>query len=286
MPLDRDRLRALPDHVETRAIADADLMLYALAVGMGGAPDELGFVYERGLRAVPSVATVVGYHDAWLAAAGIPLAQVFHAAQALALHRPLPVSGAVSVRNRIVGGVDKGDGRPALLLQEAVIGPAEGGDPFVTGLSTLFVRDGGGFGGDFGRAAPVPRPAPEGPPAQTVRVATRPDQALLFRLLGDRNPLHADPVAAAAAGFDRPILHGACTYGIACATLLRAACGLDPARLAAMEARFVAPVFPGEPLDCALWPGPDSVAFRVTAPDRGVTILDAGFASLRPPPGA
>jgi acyl dehydratase len=282
MPIDRDRLLALPDHVATRTLSDGETMLYALAVGMGAEAAELGFVYERDLRVVPSMATVIGYRDAWLDAAGIPLPNVFHAAQALVLHRPLPVSGRVRVSNRIVGGVDKGPGRPALLFQQAVTEPEGGGDPYVTGLSTLFVRDGGGFGGDFGQPAPAPRPAPEGPPALTASVQTRPDQALLFRLLGDRNPLHADPEAAAAAGFPAPILHGACTYGIACAMLLRAVCGLDPARLAGMEARFVAPVFPGERLDCALWPAGDAVAFRLTAPDRGVTILDAGFASLRP----
>lgn len=286
MPLERDRLLALTDHVETRSVTDTELMLYALAVGIGGREDELDFAYERSLRAVPSVATVICYHDAWLDLAGIRLSSAFHAAQALVLHRDLPVSGRVRVTNRIVGGVDKGPGRPALLFQEAVIAPEGGCAPYVTGLSTIFVRDGGGFGGDFGRPAPAPRPLPEGPPAQVASVQTHPDQALLFRLLGDRNPLHADPEAAAAAGFPAPILHGACTYGVACAALLRAFCGLDPARLAGMEARFAAPVFPGERLDVAFWPSEDAVAFRLTAPERAVTILDAGYATLRPAAGA
>lgn len=292
MPLNRDRLLSLPEHVETRSVTDTTLMLYALSVGLGADPAELDFVHERALRVVPSVATVIGYHDTWLDAAGIPLRMVFHAAQALTLHRALPVSGAVEVRNRIVGGVDKGPGRPALLFQEAVIGPAGGGAPFVTGLSTLFVRDGGGMGGDFGRPAPAAPPRPEGPPTRRCAIATRPDQALLHRLLGDRNPLHVDPEAATAAGFPGPILHGACTYGIACATLLREVCDLDPARLAAMEARFAGPVFPGERLDCALWlpaaadaDGTTPIAFRLTAPERDAVILDAGLARLRPAAG-
>ena len=289
MPLTKDRLLSLPEHVETRTVTDTTLMLYALSVGMGAQPAELDFVLERGLRAVPSVATVIGYHDAWLDPAGVPLAQVFHAAQALTLHRPLPVSGAVEVRNRLVGGVDKGPGRPALLFQETMIAPAGGGPAFVTGLSTLFVRDGGGMGGDFGRPAPVVHAVPDTAPASRHAIATRPDQALLHRLLGDRNPLHADPEAAAAAGFPAPILHGACTFGIACAALLREICGLDPARLASIEARFVGPVFPGERLECALWPAPDgradAVAFRLSAPERAATILDAGRATLRPAAG-
>ncbi|MCC6304671.1 MAG: 3-alpha,7-alpha,12-alpha-trihydroxy-5-beta-cholest-24-enoyl-CoA hydratase [Rhodobacteraceae bacterium] len=286
MPLDRDRLLALDDHVATRRLAEDGTILYALAVGMGGDPAELGFVYERDLRAVPSMATVVGFHDGWLGRAGIALGDVYHVAQGLVLERPLPVAGPVEVRNRVVGGLDKGEGRPALLFQETVIAPADGGAPFATGLSTLFVRGGGGFGGDFGRPAPAARAAPAGPPALTASVRTRPDQALLFRLLGDRNPLHVDPAAAAAAGQPAPILHGACTFGIACGIVLRAVCGLDPARLAAIEARFVAPVFPGERLDCGLWPAGDTVAFRLTAPERGVTILDAGHAALRPAGGA
>lgn len=281
MPLDPDRLLSLTIPDERRPVADRDLMLYALAVGLGRDDAELDFDYEKALRVVPSFATILAFNDGWLPAGGVPLERVFHAGQRLEFHATLPTGGEVQVSNRIAGLADKGASRPALIVQESQVASADGRTPLATGKSTLFVKDGGGFGGSVGAEVPSPTAPPERPADSGIDIATRPDQPMLFRLLGDRNPLHIDPDAARAAGFDRPILHGACTFGVACAELLRHACGLRPERLASIEARFVAPVFPGEGLRMSLWQDDDSVWFRLESPSRKAVILDSGFARLR-----
>lgn len=281
MALDPKRLMEL-DIPDTRPVVDdRTAILYALSVGMGSNDSELPFVYEDGLRAVPSLATVLAYNDDWLESGGVDLSAVFHVAQHLRFLAPLPVSGPLVARNRIVGVVDKGPGKAALIVQQANLTRAGDSKPVVEAVSTLFVRGGGGFGGSVGMDVPAQGTIADRTPDETVTIATRHDQAMLFRLLGDRNPLHIDPVAAEKAGVGRPIMHGACTFGIACAEILRQACGLQPDRMAAIGARFIAPVYPGEQLAMQLWRSADAVAFRLRAPDRDATILDSGHAQLR-----
>lgn len=270
MKLDPGRLMALRIPARRVSYSDREVMLYALAVGLGGEGAELPFVYEPALRAVPSMATVLSFDDSWLEPAGIDLRRVVHGALDLRFHAPLPPAGEIEVTSRIAGLADKGEGRGGLVFQESEVGR------FCTVRSTLFARGAGGFGGDRGtqfEAAALPSRAPD----DSAEVPTAANQALLFRLLGDRNPLHADPEVARAAGFARPILHGACTFGIACATLLRRAG--DPTRLAA---RFAGPLYPGETLRFAFWRDGSRLLFQARAAERDAVVLDNGLAELAP----
>jgi acyl dehydratase len=279
MPLDPSRLLALRIPGRRLAYAERETMLYALAVGFGAAAEDLPFTYERDLRAVPSIATMLAFDDSWLPAGGIDLRQVVHGALDLAFHAPLPPEGEAGIECRLVGLADKGAGRGGLVFQESVV--ACGGAPRCTVRSTMFVRGAGGFGGSVGEqfdAAALPDRAPD----ETGEVPTAPNQAMLFRLLGDRNPLHADPELARSVGFDAPILHGACTFGVACAEVLRRFCGRDPARLSRFAARFAGPLYPGETLHFAFWRDGDRVLFRAVAKERNAIVLDNGLAVLAP----
>lgn len=280
MPLDPQKLMALRLPARDVTYADRDTMHYALAVGFGAgaADDDLPFVYEKGLRVVPSLATTIAFDDSWLTAGGIDLRSVVHGALDLRFGRMLAPGGTATIRSRIAGLDDKGPGRGGLVFHESVVEQA--GAPCCTVLSTLFVRGGGGFGGAVG-AVVAAASVPDGAPDDGADVATAPNQALLFRLLGDRNPLHADPAVARQAGFARPILHGACTFGIACAEILRRFCGRDPARLARFTARFAGPLHPGETLRFAFWRRGGDVAFRASAAERQAVVLDNGLAVTR-----
>jgi len=262
-------------------------MHYGLAVGMAADrrdPRELAFVYEQNLTPVPSLATVLGFDDSWIVPAGIDMTRVVHGAQRLTFLKALPASGRLSIACRIAGVVDKGAGRGTLIIQETSLNPAEGGSAYAIGQSTLFVRGAGGIGGSAG-IAPEAHVLPARAPDRVLVQPTAQNQALYFRLLGDYNPLHASPEAARQAGFELPILHGACTYGIACATILRGCCDFDPARLREFEARFVGPVIPGENLAFLLWLDGDTVSFRAVSAERGVTVLDNGRAVVAPAAG-
>jgi len=275
MKLDPARLMALAIPARDIPYTDRDAMHYALAIGLG--TSDLPFVYESGLRTVPSMATMLAFDDGWLDAGGIDLRRVVHGAIDLRLRRPLLPAGVARARARLAGLTDKGEGRGGLVHHETVL--EQGGTPCCTVLSTVFVRGAGGFGGDVG-AQPAAVPAPSGPPDETLEVPTAPNQALLFRLLGDRNPLHADPAVARDAGFAAPILHGACTFGIACATALKAFCASDPAGMTRFAARFVGPLHPGETLRFGFWRDGRTVLFRAEAVERQAVVLDGGLVGL------
>jgi acyl dehydratase len=276
MKLDPTRLMALAIPSRDISYADRDTMHYALAVGLGAEAD-LAFVHEAALRVVPSMATMLAFDDTWLDAGGIDLRRVVHGALDLRFHKPLAPAGTVRAESRINGLGDKGEGRGGLVHQQVTL--RQDGMACCTVLSTVFVRGAGGFGGDQG-VAPEAVAIPATAPAETAEVATAANQALLFRLLGDRNPLHALPETARAAGFAAPILHGACTFGIACAETLRRFCGRDPARLTRLAARFAGPLYPGETLRFSFWPHAEGMAFRAEAKDRGAIVLDNGLAGL------
>lgn len=281
MPLDPALLMHLDISARDVAYNQQQVMHYALAAGLGaeGDPADLPFVTEAALTPLPSLATMLAFDDSWLPAAGIDLRQVVHGGLDLRFHAKLVAEGSAQVTCRIIGLADKGPGRGGVVLQQSDI--LQRGGIACTVLSSMFVRGAGGFGGDTGQAAESPA-IPAGPPDAAVRVATARNQALWFRLLGDRNPLHADPLVAREAGFDRPILHGACTFAIACATLLRQDAGMDPSRLSRFAARFAGPLYPGETLRFDLWRAPGRVAFRAYAQERDAIVLDNGLAELRP----
>lgn len=260
---------------------ERDTMLYAVGVGLGREPDELPFVFEKGLQALPTQAVVVAWDDTWQDLLGLDVLRIVHGEQRVTLHSPLPPRGRVRARLSIQDVFDKGPGRGAILLARTELRDAATGAPLATLLSTVFARGDGGFGGPNGRR-PDPYALPTRAADQVRERAVRPEQAAIYRLSGDRNPLHVDPAFAQAAGFDRPILHGLCTWGMAATEVLRTACGLRPERLRHFEARFTAPVFLGETLRTEIWIDGEVVSFRTTAAERAVVVLDHGKALVAP----
>jgi acyl dehydratase len=261
-----------------------DTILYALGVGLGADPDnpdEHKFVYEASLQALPTMAIILGYPGPWHAHpdTGITRSQVVHGEQGFRIHRALPVEGALSGLTRVTGVVDKGKTRGALVMTECTVREKESGFPLCTVTSTSFCRADGGFGGPDGPVK-TPHPLPKTPPQHVCDLKTLPQAALIYRLSGDYNPLHADPGYARKAGFKKPILHGRCTFSVAGHAILRTLCGYDPARLVAMEGRFSSPVYPGETIRTEMWVDGSTVSFRSTVPERGVTVLDHGRAEL------
>ncbi len=206
--------------------SDADSMLYALSIGMGRDPldpKELPYVYELGgePRTVPTLATVL-VPDMFPPDLGWDYSQVLHSEQRMQLYRPLPAAADLLIDKRVVDVFDRGPSRGALFLIEAEGRLASDDTVLFTLGCTIVARGDGGFGGAGGPTGKGP--APHRPPRREADLScdtvTRKDQALLYRLTGDRNPLHADPAAANAVGFEQPILHGLCTFGIACRAVL------------------------------------------------------------------
>ncbi len=259
-----------------RTWTEADVLLYALGVGAGQADPqaELDFTTENStgvqLRVLPTFGNLIGRPGRSRPLGDFDPAAFVHAEQAFTLHQPLPTAGTSRATSRVTGMYDKG--RAALVVTEGAITDAATGDPLVTTRGSIFIRGEGGFGGDRG-----PNPdweMPAGKPDEQVTYQTRGDQALLYRLTGDRNPLHSDPKFAARGGFAKPILHGMCTYGYTGRALLHAVCGSDPARFKSMEARFTKPVLPGDQLTIDIWADGDTAYFRTTV--DGAPVLDRG----------
>lgn len=251
-----------------------DAMLYAVAVGAGqeNPAAELAFTTENTRDVEPAVLPT--FAAILTRRAQVPYAldmtKVVHAEHAVELAGPLPLSGRVRVTAEISAVLDKGSGALVTTKQRAVA--VGSGAPVATCRQTIFVRGAGGFGGDRGPWAAWERPDRE--PDHRVTCATRPEQALLYRLTGDRNPLHSDPTFAAQGGFDRPILHGMCTYGFAGRVLVDRVCDGDVRRFGTMTARFTKPVLPGDELVVSVWRDDDGASFTVT---RGSDlVLDQG----------
>lgn len=281
MPIDYETLLNFPIPEIRQHLRWQDAALYALSLGVGQDPmdaADLRFVTEgAAMRALPSMAVVLGYPGFWLRdpRTGVDAVRLVHGEQSVEIHAPLPVEGEVIGRSRVTGLVDRGEGKGALLYSERVILDAATGAKLATLGQTTFLRGDGGFGGPSG---PVKKPAPEpeGTADIVLDLATRPETALLYRLNGDHNPLHSDPAVAARAGFPRPILHGLATFGVVGRALLRAVCGNDPARFGRMECRFSAPVFPGETIRTEIWRTAEGAAFRARVVERDVVVVSNG----------
>jgi acyl dehydratase len=261
-----------------------DCMLYALGVGLGQDPmneDELEFVYEKQLKVLPTMATVLGYGVSWAREAGIDQLRVVNGEQGFTLHKPLEPEATVVGRSRIIEVIDKGAGKGALILSERKVSDKASGELIATITQTAFCRGDGGFGGPP-RQAPAPHPIPERAPDMFCDLPTRPEMALIYRLSGDYNPLHAEPAFAKAAGFERPILHGLGTFGVSGHAVLKTLCGYDPNRLAAFAGRFSAPVFPGETIRTEMWLDGAVVSFRARVLERDVIAINNGRAEIRP----
>jgi acyl dehydratase len=280
-------LEALRDHrfpVTRVAYTDKDAILYALSVGAGTDPRdprELRLVFERELRALPTIAAVLAHPGAWIADPrfGVNYSKLLHGEQQLTVHRPIAPAGEIDASYRIAAIVDKGEDKGALVYFEKRLHDAASSELLCTVRSTLFLRGDGGAG-SFGTP---PEPLPATPDVRLERLdelKTSVDAALLYRLNGDRNPIHADPAAAAKAGFDRPILHGLCTFGVAGYLLTRTVCNHDPTRLISLGVRFSSPVFPGETIRLEAARRAEEVFFRATVPERDEVVLSQGFARV------
>ena len=284
MAIDYNRIRNWPFPEVEQTYTEKDSMLYALGVGYGHDPTDeaqLRFVYEKNLLAAPTMPVVLGYPGFWMKdpASGIDWVKIVHGEQALRLHRPIPAAGTVLGRTRVKAVVDKGRDKGALVILERSVIDKASGTLLATLDHTTFCRGDGGFG--KGDEAPPPPPAvPEGTPDASCDLPTLPQAALIYRLCADRNPLHAEPAVARAAGFPRPILHGLCTYGVAGPAILRTFCNYQPEKLSGLSVRFSAPVYPGETLRTEMWRRGDTILFRSRALERDVVVLNNGVATI------
>jgi acyl dehydratase len=282
MPLNHS-LVGVPGEGRERSWTSTDALLYAIGVGAGlGDPlQDLEFTTENTAGVQQQVLPTYGVllAQARMAAdlGDFDRALLVHAEQSIELHRPLPVAGTLRTSAMVTGIYDKGSG--ALIQSENKAVDAATGEPVVTTRSGTFIRGEGGFGGDRGSSEPWQ--LPDRAPDHKVTQQTRPEQALLYRLSGDRNPLHADPAFAARGGFSRPILHGLCTYGFTGRVLLHELCGSDPARFSSMSGRFSRPVLPGESLVVSIWTGDDGIALFQTAKEDGTVVIDRGIVAYR-----
>ena len=286
MAMDYARLmaRPFPDVVQSYGVKDT--ILYALGLGLGQDPldpAQLRHVYEEGLVALPTMAVVLAGPGFWLREpdTGVDWPKVLHGEQGLTLHRPLPAEGKVIGRLRIDEIIDKGPGRGALMYTTREVLDAASGDLLCSITSTSFLRGDGGFGGPTG---PIRQPhaVPETAPDLHFDWSLGRHAALLYRLNGDWNPVHADPKVATQAGFAQPILHGLASYGVAGWSLTNLLCGGDASRITRLDLRFTSPVYPGETLRTEAWRlESGAAAFRVRVPARDVTVLNNGRVEFR-----
>ncbi|GGL80769.1 MaoC/PaaZ C-terminal domain-containing protein [Wenxinia marina] len=285
MPLDPERLAAYRIPVTTMEWSERDTMLYALGVGLGADPldpRQLRFVWEEGLQALPTMAAILAAPHAWIRRADVGSSgRSVHAGIRLDLHAALPVAGRVRSLNTVAEVIDKGPGKAALVTTRREIVSDPDGQPLCTVLSTSMQRGDGGFGGQPEPAEP-PRPMPDRAPDEVVEIPVLPQAGLMYRLSGDRNPLHVDPDTARRNGFDRPILHGLASFGMAGHAVLARLCDYDPLRLRSIAARFSKPVYPGDRLHIGLWRQADGPhRFRGWIPARGdAVVLDGGEAEV------
>ena len=277
MPIRYPEILDLRDEPRTFEWTEKDAMLYALAVGCGSDPQheaELNFVLEDRLQVLPTFASVA----CWGAGVspqqmGIDRRRALHGSETVILHAPLPPRGKVVSSGRVLGAWDKGD-KGAIIEREITLADALTGQPLVSLRRTAIARSDGGFGGPTD--APQSLPTPDREPDALISLPTRPEQALIYRLCGDRNPLHADPDAARAAGFERPILHGLCTLGICCRAAFLAFPDLSVESVALVSARFSAPVTPGETVDIRFWRSAKSLDFEARVTQRRADVIRSG----------
>jgi acyl dehydratase len=284
MPINRDTLLSWKFPEVEHRYTERDTILYALALGLGADPidpEQLKFVYQAKLRALPTMGVILGYPGFWLSdpKTGADWKRLLHGEQSITLHQPLPAAGVVVSRSRVVDVIDKGVEKGAFVFVERKVYDKPSDALLCTLNATSVLRGDGGFGGPAG-PTPEPHPIPDRPADLQLETTTLPQAALIYRLTGDMNPLHADPEIAKAAGFPRPILHGLCTFGIAGYALLRLACGSDPNRLRSLKARFTAPVFPGETIVTEVWRDGPICSFRASVAERQKVVLGNGRAEI------
>jgi acyl dehydratase len=261
-----------------------DTILYALGLGFGSDaldPDQLRFVLEDRLQTVPSICCVLAHPGRWVAIPELAIdwIRLLHGEQTFEIHHPIPPEGSVKGDYEIVAVEDKGVEKGAILHLVKTLRDGQTGTRLATVRSVLFLRGDGGCGG-FGDPSQSAAPLPDSPPSISHEISTLPQSALIYRLSGDYNPIHADPEAARKAGFERPILHGLCTFGVATRAILSTFVSKAPERLKSLSVRFSRPVFPGETIRTEFFPSRDEIRFRSVAVERNVIVLDRGTARL------
>lgn len=276
-----EELKGLKNLGQKYSYTDREVMLYAYGIGMGADPmdeKELAFVNEatltpRPLKVVPTFASVA----AWGAGPGemnLNRVLVVDGERDITFHKPLATAAHITADSSVREVYDKGKDKGVVISHQTVL-KNEQGEPLATLVASRFARGDGGFGGP-NLTQPEPHQMPSRSPDRTVDIATRPDQALIYRLCGDRNPLHSDPEFARKAGFPRPILHGMCTYGLTCRAVLQTYADYDPAAFRQHAVRFSSPVYPGETVTVDLWKDGDVVSFEAKVQARGVTVIKSG----------
>lgn len=281
MAIDYTRLMAREFAEKTHSYSWRDTVLYALGLGLGSDPtdlNELRFVYEKDLQALPTMAVVLGHPGFWISEpdTGIDFRKVVHGEQSLIIHTPMPAEGVLIARNAVDDIVDKGEGRGALLRVRRDLIDQKTGILQSTQVMSMFCRGDGGFGGPSSGKPQPDGAIPDRRPDISVTRVIPPQAALIYRLSADLNPLHADPRVAEAAGFPRPILHGLATFGIAGYSLLAGIGNREASSLRELSCRFSAPVFPGETLRTDIWVSGNEATFRCTAIERDKVVLDRG----------
>lgn len=270
MPIDLSYVGKTLDKV-TYSYTERDVMLYALGVGCGR--EELPFVYEKDLKVLPTFAVIASF-PAMMNLGGamrVNPAMVLHGEQAIALKAPIPTRGTLTTTPTVTAMYDKGKGAVVVVETDTV---NEQGTLLFHNTAAIFIRGEGGFGGERGPSGARNVP-PDRKPDKTVSYTTLPQQALVYRLSGDMNPLHADPDFAKLGGFDVPILHGLCSYGLAGRAVLEAFCGNDPARFRGFEVRFAGVVFPGETLTTDMWDMGGGKVVLTARTERGEALSSA-----------
>ena len=266
-----------------------DTMLYALGIGMGADPmdeGELRFVFEKDLQAVPTMATVLGSPGFWWKdpRTGAAWVKLVHGEQEVRLFKPLPAAASIVATNKVVSITDKGEGKGAIAVLERELRDEQTGELLASGRNVTFLRGDGGYSKDGGRSDPGPAPLPAVPDRTCdieMSLPTLERQALIYRLSGDYNVLHADPAVAKAAGFERPILHGLCTYGMTVHALLKTVCQYDAARIRSVATRFTSPVTPAETVRFQFWDaGNGRFHFRASVDARNAVVLNNGVIEL------
>lgn len=284
MPLDYDYLMSLPPLEVQHTVSPRDVILYALGLGVGAqAPTDAGelqYLLEDRLKVLPSFAAVMAYPGFWAREPkyGLVWQKILAAEQSIEVHGPLPAFGEFVAGTTIDAIYDKGPDKGALIYSSRNIRDRSSGSVIATVRQASFARADGGFGGSS-EGAPKPASVPSRDPDQRVQARTREDQALIYRLSGDYNPLHADPEVARGSGFSRPIFHGLGTFGVSARALMKAVCQDEPERVRRIDARYSSPVYPGDELAIDIWKfgSEGRVAFQVAIPARNVVVLTNGI---------
>jgi acyl dehydratase len=285
MTIDYEKLKNRPFDPVEQAYTTDQAILYALGLGFGTDPfdeQQLHFTFEEeGFSAVPTIAVVLASPGFWVREpdSGVDWVKVLHGEQGIKWHKPMPPSATVIGQTRVVDIIDKGEGKGALIYSEKTLHDKATGDLLATTTSTTFARGDGGFGGPSGPVKTVHK-LPEREPDRKVDIPMLLQSALIYRLSGDHNPLHASPTVAKAAGFERPILHGLCTLGVAGRAILQDVCNYDPTRMKSLDLRFSSPVYPGETIRTEIWEDGKTISFRARVVERDIVVLNNGKVTI------